>query len=94
MLTGAMALALSLHVSPVAAFHPGALSHTAAVRRPPPAAAASRRHVPAEGLRASKMIFIEPKVCRRACADDLRAYSIPGMLPVDACFPEHHAYAR
>ena len=57
--TGALALALSLNAAPAAAFHPGSLSQTAAMRRAPPAAP---RQQPTEGLRASRMTLINSEV--------------------------------
>jgi len=63
--TGALALALSLHAAPAAAFHPGALSQTAAVRRAMPAAP---RQQPTGALRASRMILINSEVRLRPWA--------------------------
>jgi hypothetical protein len=57
--TGALAFAVSLHAAPAAAFHPGSLSQTAAMRRAPPAAP---RQQPTEGLRASRMTLINSEV--------------------------------
>lgn len=63
--TGALALALSLHAAPAAAFHPGALLQTAAVRRAMPAAP---RQQPTGALRASRMILINSEVRLRPWA--------------------------